>query len=390
VCWLTKLVLEFVERRRQPSEEGSPANARGSNTTQAYFIGKLLWTKGLDTLLELQEYFKQTTGDYFDMDIYGSGPDQEIIARAYLGRSSRSEKRQTRKNLTKNIIMRTYARANRRRKKKRDTVEVSATTIRDSLEKIGKDLTKAKESIESLPSRARESIEQLADDLTKLKFEASAIPKTFHEFRKNPIPATFPGRVDHAELKDSYKIFINPSLSEVLCTTTFEALAMGKFAIIPVHPSNHFFMTFPNCLPYRDPYEFVANLQWALTHDPEPLSEDLAREFSWEAATDRLLAAVAITHREARLRELLGKSKVDERIEWLHNELGKGAKGDMIRKVLGGGPVSHQVKYESSRRRQRAGESDDEDESDEGLSNKFHDSAFVQAIRQATANSITA
>lgn len=370
--------------------EASATNVDGTNTPQTYFIGKLLWTKGLDLLLELEEYYKQTTGDYFKIDIYGSGPDQGNIERAYLGRSSRTRKRKSQKKKGKSMLVRTFTWANRRRKTKRGLVEDSATKIRSSLEKIGKDLAKAKESLEDLPSRARDSIEQLADDLTNLKFEASTIPKTLHEFRKTPIPVTFPGRVDHAELKDSYKVFVNPSLSEVLCTTTFEALAMGKFAIIPVHPSNHFFMKFPNCLPYRDPYEFVANLQWALTHDPEPLTVEMARDFSWEAATDRLLHAAAITHQEARLRELLGKSKVDERIEWLWNELGKGAKGDVIRKVLGGGPVSYQVKYESSRRRRQSEDCDDDDQADEGLSTKFQDSAFVAAIRQATANSITA
>eukprot|EP00980_Cylindrotheca_fusiformis_P014900 scaffold4062_cov137-Cylindrotheca_fusiformis.AAC.6 len=381
---------EFIQERQERTQDESIVNANSNGTPQAYFIGKLLWTKGLDLLLDLQEYYKQTTGDYFQMDIYGSGPDQRNIARAYHGRSPRTQKRDRRKKLSKSILVRTFAWANRRRTKKQNLVEESSSKFRDSLEKLGKDLAKAKSSMERFPARARYSIEQLADDFANLKFEASKIPKTLHEFRRNPIPVTFPGRVDHAELKDSYKVFINPSLSEVLCTTTFEALAMGKFAIIPVHPSNHFFMKFPNCLPYRDPYEFVANLQWALTHEPEPLSEELARDFSWEAATDRLLSAAAITHQEARQRELLGKSKVDERIEWLWNELGKGTKGDVIRKVLGGGPVSHQVKYESSKRREQNGESEDEEDEDEGLSNKFQDSAFVQAIRQATANSINA
>ena len=172
---------------------------------------------------------------------------------------------------------------------------------------------------------------------------------------------------------------------------------MGKFAIIPVHPSNQFFLKFPNCLGYSNPYEFVANLQWALTHDPEPLTEELAREFSWEAATDRFMAAAAITHREARQRELQRESKVYERIAWFHNELGRGAKGDVMRKVFGAGPVSDQFKYAKERSKRGIEEEEEEEEEgedydeeqEEGLSRKFQNSAFVQAIRQATANSIS-
>jgi len=230
------------------------------------------------------------------------------------------------------------------------------------------------------------------------------LPKSLHELRRKPIPATFPGRVDHGELRD-YKIFFNPSISEVLCTTTAEALAMGKFAIIPVHPSNTFFLQFPNCLAYRNKFEFAATLRWALTHDPEPLTDEQARQFTWEAATDRFVDASAITWRQALERERLGLNKLDERIAWFHNEIGKGPAGDILRKVLGAGPVSHQVKYqrdvEAAREEEEeddAYESDDGDmsedsssseEDEDGFSGKFRRSSFAQAVR-ATIGDLSA
>ncbi|KAL3914128.1 MAG: hypothetical protein SGARI_000288 [Bacillariaceae sp.] len=150
-------------------------------------------------------------------------------------------------------------------------------------------------------------------------------------------------------------------------------------------------MQFPNCLAYRNQYEF-----WALTHDPVPLTEEQAREFTWEAATDRLLQSAAITHRDARQREMLGRSKMDERIAWFHNELGKGIKGDIIRNIFGAGPVAGQVKYVSKQgdtsiedSEEEDEDEEEEDEEDEGLSRKFHDSAFVKAIREAFENGIS-
>merc|ERR1740124_580311 len=137
------------------------------------------------------------------------------------------------------------------------------------------------EHVARISERIQSTTKTIKSTTESLEFD---LPKSRHEWRKNPIPATFPGRVDHALLKE-YDVFINPSVSEVLCTTTAEALAMGKFVIIPVHPSNTFFMQFPNCLAYRNEFEFASNLHWALSHDPVPLSLDERQMFTWEAAT---------------------------------------------------------------------------------------------------------
>lgn len=74
---------------------------------------------------------------------------------------------------------------------------------------------------------------------------------------------------------------------------------MGKFVILPSHPSNDFFAQFPNCLTYTTKEEFVGNLYYALTHAPEPLTPEYSYALSWEAATDRLKAAACIPEEEA-------------------------------------------------------------------------------------------
>ena len=126
---------------------------------------------------------------------------------------------------------------------------------------------------------------------------------------------------------------------------------------------------------YRNRWEFAASLRWALTHEPEPLTPELANEFTWEAATDRLIQSAAITRSEAKQRAILGTQKLDERILFLHSELGKGKRGDTLRKVFGGGPVAEQVRYEMIQQG-----------IEESITEKFKKSSFLQAIKSSFIN----
>lgn len=146
--------LEEGKRRALMNTQESP--------NKIYFIGKLLWAKGLDRLLTLENSYKKKTGHYFDIDIIGSGAEAEEIQRAFHGRGGKR------------------------------------------------------------PFSSHGSLSDLVHE----------IPKSRHEFRKDPIPASFLGRMDHALLTDEYKIFVNPSITEVLCTTTAEVSCFSFYSYL--------------------------------------------------------------------------------------------------------------------------------------------------------------
>mmetsp|Transcript_21688 Transcript_21688/g.45245 ORF Transcript_21688/g.45245 Transcript_21688/m.45245 type:complete len:598 (+) Transcript_21688:128-1921(+) len=192
----------FLDIGREMGARGKGGKVVGVDErydSKVYFIGKMLFSKGIGTLVDLLDYSKSAAGLDVEVDMYGAGPDLDACS-------------------------------------------------------------------------------SLAG--------------------KKGIDLSWHGKIDHAELAKSHKVFVNPSTSEVLCTTIAEALAMGKFVICASHPSNDFFTQFPNCLPYSSKEEFVGNLCYALSHDPEPLKGENAAMLSWEAATERLTEAAMVTEEE--------------------------------------------------------------------------------------------
>ncbi|KAL3829636.1 hypothetical protein ACJIZ3_018438 [Penstemon smallii] len=182
--------LDIGMKKREEQQNGNQAFTKG-----AYYIGKMVWSKGYKELLKLlRDNQNELTG--LDVDLYGSGEDS-------------------------------------------DQVEEAAKKL----------------------------------DITV---------------------RVHPGR-DHGDpLFHDYKVFLNPSTTDVVCTTTAEALAMGKIVVCANHPSNDFFKQFPNCRTYEDDKGFVHETRKALQDEPSPLTDAQRHELSWEAATKRFLKSVQL------------------------------------------------------------------------------------------------
>ncbi|KAL6780155.1 DGD1 [Auxenochlorella protothecoides x Auxenochlorella symbiontica] len=137
---------------------------------------------------------------------------------------------------------------------------------------------------------------------------------------KQGLPLAFHGARDHLDPSiHDYRCFVNPSTSDVVATTTAEALAMGKWVVCADLPCNAFFTQFKNCLIYRTPDEFARHVRHAMTQDPAPLPEEDARRLSWEAATERFLDVSELREEDLARRPL--DSALDRLAYAAHNSL---------------------------------------------------------------------
>jgi hypothetical protein len=107
-------------------------------------------------------------------------------------------------------------------------------------------------------------------------------------------------------------VFINPSFGSSLYD---DGRGLWPWAGLPLSRCIHPTRSFSNSLivwptgPIR-----IANLRWALTHEPAPLTPELARQFSWGATTDRL-----------KLRQSRGQAYERDRLglsSWMNESLG--------------------------------------------------------------------
>ena len=164
----------------------------------------------------------------------------------------------------------------------------------------------------------------------------------------------FSGRDHSDESIHAYKVFVNPSQTEVLSTTTAEALAMGKFVVIERRPENAFFERFANVFTYETPEQFRVALRTALASTPAPLSEEESHALSWAGGTERFLGAVAEASRLAAPPSLGDKAARCMHL-WVCGAGLPGYLGDAVRKfVFESGPVSRQRWLTAERRYRRS------------------------------------
>ena len=309
---------EFLERPSDAKDTNNES-ACDEKYAQVYFIGKLIWAKGFDKVLDLENLYREKHNDYFGFDVYGAGGDEKALKRAFYGRIPQIQRNDSaqasddeqspppqvaevftwEKSLRSHLVDNVPFEENEKHEEleeimaKRRSNQTENDTNDDSESTGGKHSQSTKENgsqpqggslLENLsenvvPISVIGDLSMKAYDTSKATSGAAVAvvktvanaglnvaftqdastpkrpskngksdkprkqklifdpPKSVHEFRRHPIPARFLGTKDHVLIRDihEHKIFLNMSITEVLCTTSAEALAMGKFVILPKH-----------------------------------------------------------------------------------------------------------------------------------------------------------
>ena len=71
--------IELRKRLQSPAITSDPVFGPDGNDS-VYFIGKMLWSKGLGSLMELLKYAEESAGIKLKVDMYGGGPDKDAAS----------------------------------------------------------------------------------------------------------------------------------------------------------------------------------------------------------------------------------------------------------------------------------------------------------------------
>lgn len=214
--------------------------------------GKIIWAKGFDKLLELQERYRESTGSYFSIDVYGGGEDVSSIKRAAFGRKNaeggdaKIDEREEQEEAAdekaadvfsatgslREIVQESQDGAPIEDEAKNEVgpvdvfADLSGKTLQSGAGMAGETANAALKVIESVVqhgigafSKKDRSEEKSTQASRKTHFSLAPARSRF-KWRKTPLPARFLGVKDHIELRElpSQKIFLNMSTTEVLCT----------------------------------------------------------------------------------------------------------------------------------------------------------------------------
>lgn len=89
---------------------------------------------------------------------------------------------------------------------------------------------------------------------------------------------------------ERHRVFLNPSVSEVLCTATADALVAGRHVVLGECAANEPFRPYPNAHFFTDLDGAVDAMRRAMTEPPEP-PDAVRRDFDWRNAC-RTLASL--------------------------------------------------------------------------------------------------